>query len=140
MATPLDMYELKLPESMRAYLRSYGYHFCKKSLESAVKEMRRLNPATNKLERIEYVPKDQIEELLQKYGIKIEDNVGYDFCYYFHQAKAYLYKSSIVDEKGLCQYVADMISDPDLKGGNAFRHYLVDLDAKGIGADWDDWL
>lgn len=44
------------------------------------------------------------------------------------------------NEKGLCQYVADMINDPDLKGGNAFRHYLVDLDAKGIGADWDDWL
>ena len=33
-----------------------------------------------------------------------------------------------------------MINDPDMKGGNAFRHYLVDLDAKGIGADWDDWL
>lgn len=139
MATPLDLYN-ELPREMRVYLRNNGWHFNKKSVESAIKKMKRLNPATNKMERIESVSKEQIEELLQKYGIKIEDNVGYDFVYYFHQGKADLYKSSISDEKALCQYVADMINDPDLKGGNALRHYLVDLDAKGEGAEWEDWL
>lgn len=139
MATPLDMFD-ELPREMRIYLRNNGFHFNKRSVESAVKGMRKINQATGKMERIEFVPKEQIEELLQKYNIKIENNVGYDFVYYFHQAKADLYKSSLADEKALCQYVADMINDPDLKGGNAFRHYLVDLDAKGEGADWEDWL
>lgn len=139
MATPLDMFD-ELPREMRIYLRNNGFHFNKKSAESAVKQMKRLNQATGKLERIEFMPKEQIEELFHKYGITIENNVGYDFVYYFHQAKADLYKSSLADEKALCQYVADVINDPDLKGGNAFRHYLVDLDAKGEVAEWDDWL
>lgn len=139
MATPLDTFDM-IPSDMRTYLRNWGYHFNKKAVDYAIKHMKRLNPATGKMERIEQIPKEQIEELLQKHGIKIENNVGYDFVYYFHQGRADLYKSSIVDEKGLCMYVSDMINDPDMKGGNAFRHWLVDMDALGKGVDWDEFL
>jgi hypothetical protein len=33
-----------------------------------------------------------------------------------------------------------MINDADMKGGNAFRHWLVDMDAKGIGIEWSELI
>ena len=135
----LDTYEL-IPHDMRAYLRNWGYHFNKKAVELAIRGMKRINHTTGKAERLEPVSKEQIEELMQKYGLKIDDNNGYDFVYYFHQGKADLYKSSIADEQRLCMYVSDMINDADMKGGNAFRHWLVDMDAKGIGIEWSELI
>lgn len=139
MRTPLDMYD-DIPREMKAYLRNYGFHFNKKSVAAAIRGMKRYNDTTKRLERIEAVDKQHIEEIMKQHGITIEDNVGYDFVYYFHQAMADLYGNVLQDERGVCMYVAAMINDADMKGGNAFRHYLVDLDAKGIGADWEDWL
>ncbi len=139
MNLPLDIYD-DMPREMKVYLRNNGFHFNKKSVTSAIRLMRRKNATTGKLEPIEITPKEQIEQMLKNYGVSIEENSGYDFVYYFHQAQADLYKSSIADERELCLYVSDMINDPDMPGGNAFRHFLVDLDAKGIGMDWGDWL
>ena len=139
MRTPLDMYD-DIPREMKAYLRNYGFHFNKKSVADAIRGMRKLNASTGKLEKIEQVDKSSIEELMRQHDVKFDNNVGYDFVYYFHQAKADLFGAVINDDRGLCQYVGAMINDPDMEGGNAFRHYLVDLDAKGIGADWEDWL
>lgn len=139
MEMPLDMYD-DIPRAMRAYLRNYGYSFSRKACEFAVKRMKRKSGATDKLEPIEPYTKEQIEELLTKYGVKLEHSKGYDFVYLANMCKADLLKSSVPDEQHLALYIKNVIDDPDMPGGNVFRHYLVDLDAKGIGVDWEDWL
>lgn len=137
---PLDAFEIEMPREMRSYLRSYGYNFSKRACDFAVSKMKRLNPATGKKEKIEPMNKDAVEELLQKQGVKLEHNEGYNFVYVANSAKADYWKSSIEDEKHLALFIKDVIDDPDNEGGNVFRKFLSDCDAKGCVVDWEDIL
>lgn len=134
----MDIYTT--PPDMRAYLRNYGHHFSRKACEFAVSRMKRLNQATGKKESVEYQPKEAIEEILGKYGVKLEHNEGYDFVYLWHMAKADYYKSSLPDEKSLAMFVRDTIEDPDMLGSNCFRRWLADADATGLIIEWYDLL
>lgn len=140
MSIALDTYELDLPREMRSYLRAYGYNFNKKACEYAVKNMRRINPATGKKEPIEYMTKDAVEELLKKHNIKLDNNEGHNFVYAANMIKADYWKSSIEDEAHMVKMIKDIIDDPDMPGGNLFRKWLVDNDAKGLGVDWSEIL
>lgn len=140
MTTPLDIFEIELPSGMRSYLRSYGFNFNKKACDFAVSKMKRKNPATGKNEAVEPMNKEQVEQLLQKNNIKLENNEGYNFVYIANSAKADYWKSSIEDERHLALFIKDTIDDPDNEGGNVFRKFLADADAKGIVIDWDDIL
>lgn len=140
MATPLDMFEIEMPSGMRSYLRSFGYNFNRKACEFAVKKMKRLNPATGKKEAIEAMSKEQVEELLQKHNIKLEHNEGHNFVYAANMIKADFWKSSIKDDASMALMIKDIIEDPDMPGGNLFRRWLADADAKGMVIDWDEIL
>ena len=73
----LDMYEIDfMPKEMKAYLRNYGFSFSKKACEYAISLMRKENPATKKEEKIEPWSKEQVEEMLKKYNVTLENNVG----------------------------------------------------------------
>lgn len=139
MNEPLDLYEI-MPRDMRSYLANYSWSFNKRACECAIKAMRRKNPATGKDEPIEIKKKEEVEEILTKYGVKLENNRGYDFVYVYHMAYSDYFKSSIIDEQHLAMFVKDYIDDPDNKGGNAFRKWYVDCIAKGIPVEWADLL
>lgn len=140
---PLDMYD-DMPREMRTYLSHNGWNFNKKACEYAIKEMKRKPAATivanAKLENIEPMSKEQVEELLSKHGIKLEHNVGYNFVYVANMAKADFFKSAIIDEQHLAIYVKDVIDDPDNPGGNVFRKYYADCIGKGEPLDWEEIL
>ena len=138
MATPLDFFDIEIPSGMRAYLRAYGYNFNKKACEFAVARMKRMNPATGKLENAEYMDKDAVEDLMKKHGIVIEHNEGHNFVYAANMVKADFWKSSIEDEAHLAKMVKDIIDDADNEGGNLFRRWLADADANGFVIDWDE--
>lgn len=131
------MYD-ELPREMRRYLSHHGWNFSKRACEQAIKEMRRLNTATGKKEAVEPINKEQAEEFLAKYNVKIENNSGYNFVYVLNMAKTDYYKSSIPNEECLAKFVKDYIDDPDNEGGNVFRKYYVDKVAKGEPIEWDD--
>lgn len=139
METPLDIYD-ELPRKMRIYLRNHGWAFSHKACEYAVKKMQRVNSATGKKEAIEPYTRTQAEELLTKHGVKLEHNKGYDFVYVLNMCQADFLKSGVPDEANMALFVKSAIDDPDNPGGNWFRKFLVDLDAKGEGAEWEDWL
>ncbi len=136
---PLDAYDER-PREMRTYLANNGWNFNKKACDMAVSGMRRKNPATGKLEKIEPYNKEQVEDLLNKYGVKLENNVGYNFVYVCNMGRADYLKSSITDEAHLALYVKDVIDDPDNEGGNVFRKWYADCIANEEIVDWDEIL
>lgn len=140
MREPLDSFDIQMPPGMRSYLRNYGYSFNKKACDFAVKRMKRINPATGKTEGIEPYSKEDVEDLLKKHDVKLEHNEGHDFVYLANMARSDFWKSSIEDEKHLALFIKDVIDDPDNAGGNLFRKYLADCDAKGTVIDWDEIL
>lgn len=84
----LNAYDYQ-PEEMRAYLRYNGWHFNKKMCEWAVKQMRKNGKP------IRMMSKDDIEDILKKNNIELENNVGYDAVYIAHMCLADFYGSSI---------------------------------------------
>lgn len=136
---PLDIYD-EMPEGMRAYLQHYGWHFNRKACEYAVSLMRKKNPATGKMERIEPYTKEQVDELLRKNNVSIEDTRNYDYVFAANMCKADYLKSSVPDEAHLALYIKDVIDDPDAEDGVTMRRWYATMVANGEMVDWSEIL
>lgn len=136
---PLDIRDRR-PEEMEAYLSNFGWHFNKKMCEFAVSLMEKLNPSTGKKERIEPISKEKVDELLTRYGIKLENNALYDYVYVANMGKADYLKSSIPDEAHLALYIKDTIDDPDAPDGTTMRRWYATMIAAGEPIEWDEML
>lgn len=135
----LDTYD-EIPREMRIYLQHNGWHFNKRACKYAVGMMKRRNPASGKIERIEPYTKEQVEELLAKNGVSIEDTSNYDFVFVANMGKADYLKSSIPDEAHLALYVKDVLDDPDAADGVTMRRWYATMVANGVGVDWSELL
>ena len=137
--TPLDMYDVEMmPPTMKAYLRNYGYSFSKKACEWSVGLMERENKATGKKEKIEPLSKEKAEEMMAKYGVKLENNIGYNFVYVINMSMADYWKESIDDEQHLVKHVKAIIDDVDDNPENLFRMWIAKMDGNGIPIPWED--
>ena len=136
---PLDIRDRR-PEEMEAYLSHFGCHFNKKMCEFAVSLMKKMNPQTGKKERIEPISKEKVDELLARYGIKLENNVLYDYVYWANQCKADTFKSSVPDEAHMALYIKDMVDDPDAPDGMAMCMWYAKMNRAGEPVEWDEML
>lgn len=126
--------------AMKAYLRNYGYSFSKAACEFAVDLMRKENPATKKEEKIEPWTKEQVEEMLKKHSVTLENNVGYNHVYVANMLKADKYKSSIPDEQHLAMAVKDIIDDVDASPRLVFKQWVTHMDDSGIPIEWESLM
>ena len=136
---PLDIYDDR-PKDMINYLKYNSYHFNKKMCEFAVSKMKRINPATGKLERIEMADKEKVNELLAKYGIVLKNNVMYDYIYVYNMAVSDFFKSSLPDEKSLALFIKDYVDDEDQADGFILNRWYADTVRNGTPIDWEDML
>lgn len=128
-----------IPEGMRRYLKHNGWHFNRKACEYAVGLMRRKG-ASGKAERVEMMPKEQVDAMLTKYGVVVENTMDYDYVYVANMGKADLLKSSIADEQHLALYVKDIVDDYDAGDGEIMREWDAKMVTRGIPVEWDDIL
>ena len=139
--TSLDIFDMTdYPRDMRNYLKNYGFHFNKKACEEAVKGLRRRNPSTGKLEPIESKSKDEVEQILAKYNIKLEDSVLYDHVWAYNMLVSDYWKSAIEDEQHLAKAVKDVIDDPDQCDGYLFNRWIGDRMFNGMPIEWSELL
>ena len=137
----LDLYDMsEYPKDMRLYLKNFGPHFNKALCTEAVKYLKRKNPATGKEEPIEPKSKEEIEQLLSKHNIKLENNELYDFVWVYNMLMSDNWKSSIDDELHLCKAVKDMIDDVDHRDGFIWNRWLSDRMWDGNPVEWSDML
>lgn len=125
---------------MRAYLQHYGWHFNRKACDYAVSLMRKKNPSTGKMERIEPYTKEQVDELLRKTNVTVEDTRNYDYVFAANMCKADYLKSSVPDEPHLALYIKDVIDDPDAEDGVTMRRWYATMVANGEMVDWSEIL
>ena len=137
MGQRLDTYD-RMPSGMKEYLSQNGWHFNKKMCEWAVGHMK--VDKNGKKEKLEAMKKDEVEELLKKFGIKLEKDKGYDCVYVANMAKADYFKSSIMDDAHLALFIKDYIDDPDGYEGMSFTRFFADCIGSGTPVMWDDML
>ena len=128
--TSLNTYDDR-PASMRRYLRYFGQHFNKKLCDFAVSKMNH-----GKFP----IPKEKIDEVLNRHGIKLENNELYDYVYVYNMGNNDFMGSSIIDEKHLAMYVKDVIDDRDGYDGIVFNRWYADTVTYGIPIEWDEML
>lgn len=139
--TSLDLYDMdEFPREMRLYLKNFGLHFNKKACDEAVKGLKRKNPATGKDEPIEAKSKDEVEQILTKYGVKLDNNTLYDFVFVYNMALSDFFKSSLVDERQMALFVKDYVDDPDQVDGFIFNRWFGDRMLQGNPIEWSDLL
>lgn len=122
------------------YMDMYRWHFNKKACDYAVSLMKRLNPATGKKEKIEPMTKEQVEEMLTRQGVKLENNHGYDFVYVGNMVKADRWKSSVEDEKHHALAIKDEIDDVDAGEGAVMRCWVAKMCSAKQPIFWEEFL
>lgn len=132
------MNEYNTPDKM-AYLAENGWHFNKKACEAAVKMMRKRAPS-GRSEPIEPWTKEQVDELLQKYGIKLDNMIGYDYVYVANMIKSDNFKGSVPDESHLAQGVKEAVDDIDAGEGEIFACWYAKMIRRRRPVDWGAYL
>lgn len=130
----LDTYGV-LPSGMRNYISNYGFHFSKKACDFAISLMKGKNG-----EAIGKISKEQVDEMLKRYGVELENKYGYDYVFAFHMGKADYLNSSVPDEQRLMMFVKDTVDDPDASEETTFRRWLATMVGNGEPIIWDDLM
>lgn len=129
-----------MPPEMKAYLRNYGYSFSKKACAFAVSLMKKKVRNSDKPESIEPYPKEKVEEMMARYGVKLENNIGYNFVYIANMSQADYLGESIEDEHHLVKHIKTIIDEVDDNPENIFRMWIAKMDGNGIPIPWEDIL
>lgn len=129
----LDDYDDR-PREMINYLQYNGWHFNKKMCEFAIKNMYK------KGKKLETLTKEQVDQLLTKYNIVINNNQLWDYVYVANMGKADFLGSSLTNELQLAIFIKDYIDDEDAYNGMPFSRFYIDTVKKGIPIDWEEML
>lgn len=134
---PLDMYDEDIPAGMRRYLRFHGWHFTKKACDFAVDLMRKKN-AAGKSERVEKLTKEQVDSMLAKFGVQLENAFDHDYVYMANKLKAVLFKNGISDEQQMAMALKAIMEESEQGDGEIMRKWDAEMTARGIPIEWDD--
>lgn len=125
-----------IPEEAHSYLGNYGFHFNKKACEFAVSMMSKREVGTGKSVPLEMVSKDDVEAILTKHNVKLENDCMYDSTYVANMLMSDMYKSSIPDEQHLALGIKDFIDDVDQRDGYLFVRWYCNVLFNGNPIDW----
>lgn len=134
----LDAREV-FPSGIEEYLSQYGWHFSKKMCEWAVSRMYKRNSLDKKIP-IQSWNKDSVDKLLNKYGVTIENKIGYDYVFAANMCIADYYGSSIIDEQHVALFIKDYVDDPDGYEELPFTRFYADCIGSGVPINWEDML
>ena len=123
----------KLPSGMEEYLSVYGWHFSKKMCDWATSGM-----YNDDKSEIKVLSKEDVDELLRKYGIRLKNKFGYDYVFAANMGVADYLRSSIEDEKHLALFVKDYVDDPDGYPELPFTRFFADCIGSGRPINWED--
>ena len=123
------------PRGYAEYMSNYGEHFSKAMCQWAVSMMRNRNG-----EKLDFLDKKGVDEMLAKNGVTLQHDKGYDAVYAMHMAIADFMGSSIEDEAHLAKYVKDLLDDPDGYDGQVFNRFVMDCLGRGVPIVWEDMI
>lgn len=119
-----------MPEEMQQYIENYGFHFSKKALDYAVKELKK------DFKNVEPMTKEQVYEAFKKHNITIKNDVLYDSTYKFIKEKAVHYGKSLPNEQTLSMHIQEDIDAEGSTGEETFREWIADCIGSGKPIDW----
>ena len=121
------------------YLRYNGPHFNSKLLKFAVSKMTKRGIGNQEIQLVAYT-KEQVDNILNSNGIRLDNNQLLDYVYVANMCKADFLNSSVIDEAHLAKYIRDVIDDIDGYDGIVFNRWYADMCRKGIVINWEEMI
>lgn len=118
-----------------SYLAENGWHFNKKACEYAVQFLKGKDGKP-----IKPLGKEEVDAMLQRCGVNLEKNVGWDYVYVANMAKSDMDGSGFSDEKSQAMYVKMVIDDADAADGEVMACWYVKMIRRRIPVDWGMFL
>lgn len=123
---------------MEEYLSKYGWHFSKRMCDWATSGM--YKTVEKEKAYINVWSKDEVDNVLKKYNIKLDNSVGYDYVFVANMCRADYLGSSITDEGHVAMFIKDYVDDPDGYDGLPFTRFYADCIGSGKPIMWEDML
>lgn len=79
---------------------------------------------------------DEVDELLKRHSIVLENKVGMDYVYVANMGRYDFFKKSVPDEKHLAQYIKDVVDDEDAPDGMIMAQWYAKMVRAGIPVPW----
>ena len=130
-----DVYE---DIEMYLYKEVYGCHFNKKLCKEASSRM--YKDTNGKKEYIKPYTKEEVDGMLEAYGIKLKRNKLYDAVYVANMCQADFLGKSVPTEEHLAKYVKDVIDDADAEEGYIFNRFYADTIFMNCPIEWEDMI
>lgn len=138
---PIDIYDFDLmPRSKRVYIMQNGNHFNKELYLYAASMMFKENKQTGKKEKVPIYTKEEVDAILKKHNIVIENKGGYDYMYVAQSIRADYWGGSITDEGKFALHIKEVCDDADKPDGYTFKSWCLRMDMLGEIVDWEDYL
>ena len=127
-----------MPEDLAIYLSHNGPHFNRAACEFAVDNM--YMEENGREVKLKPYTKQQVDNILTTYKVKITNNRLYDATYVANMCKADYYGNSILSEEHLAKYIKDTLDDPDGIEGLTFNRWIADMKWLGVPIPWEDFI
>ena len=138
---PLDIYDFDLmPRSKKIYVMQNGNHFNKELFEYAASLMFKENKQTKQKEKVSVCTKEEIDAMLKKYNVEVENKGLYDYMYVAQSIKADYWGGSITDEQKMALHIKEVCDDPDKPDGYTFKSWCLRMDMLGEPVDWQSYV
>jgi hypothetical protein len=129
------MDEWMQPSAKEMYIAEMGWHFNEKACQYAVQYLKDRN---NK--PIKPYSKEEVDELLKKQNVTLQNNKGWDYVYVANMAKSDMDGSPLADDKSIANYVKIVIDDVDAADGEIMGCWYVKMLFRHIPVDWAMFL
>lgn len=129
------MDEWMQPSAKEMYIVEMGWHFNEKACQYAVQYLKDRN---NK--PIKPYSKEEVDELLKKQNVTLQNNKGWDYVYVANMAKSDMDGSPLADDKSIANYVKIVIDDVDAADGEIMGCWYVKMIFRHIPVDWAMFL
>ena len=129
----------RFPSGMEEYLAHNGWHFSKKMFEWVASRMYKKDP-NGRQTKVQTISKENVDELLKRYGVVLDNKYGYDYVFAANMCKADYLGSSVPDEQRLALFVKDYVDDPDGYPELPFTRFYADCIGTGTPINWEDMI
>lgn len=129
------MYDMYQTPAKEMYLAEMGWHFNEKACNYAVQYLKDRSGKP-----IKPYSKDEVDDLLKRQNVTLDNNKGWDYVYVASMAKSDMDGSPLADDRSIANYIKIVIDDADAADGEVMACWYVKMIFRHIPVDWAMFL
>lgn len=128
-----------ISEEEAQYMDAHHGQFSRKLATWAIGNMKYKDETTDTLKPIVIHQLDEVEETMQKHGVKVDDAMIYTAWYLYNMACAD-YRKALPSKEVICYFIDETLNDPDCDPSAVLACFRAKMDVKGVPIHWERYI